>query len=156
MDGLRAYDRVLGYDQIAALPASPATLVDIAGDAALREQVTAHLGQPGEVVIAGGTHGEAAALAAGAFSAPQHIRDRAHEWGWPVLEQRYTSALEDFAAGVGAWLETVRHRGLDVAARVYHQVLAGADPPAAAHVIVPSQPIWSEVLTFTPFVRSRS
>jgi hypothetical protein len=72
-----AYDHVLGYDQVAALPAGPAALVDIAGDAALRDQVTAHLGQPGEVVIAGGTHGEAAALAAGAFSAPQHIRDRA-------------------------------------------------------------------------------
>lgn len=58
--------------------------------------------------------------------------------GWPELERRYQAALGDFAAGAGAWLEIVRHRGLDAAARVYREVLAGAGPSAAAHVIEPA------------------
>ena len=131
VEGLSAYDQVVAYDQIAALPAGPATLVDIAGDAALRDQI----GERGEVVIAGGTHGEADALANGAFSAPDYIRDLAHQWGWPVLEQRYQAALDGFAATTGAWLRIRRHHGLDAAARVYRDVLTGASPPAEAHVI---------------------
>jgi hypothetical protein len=132
--GLSAYDRVLAYDQVAALPDGPATLVDIAGDAALREQVTHHLGGRGDVVLAGGTHGETGPLAADGFFAPQQIRDRAREWGWPELERRYQAALEGFAAGA-SWLEIRRHHGLGTTARVYHEVLTGASPPAAAHVV---------------------
>jgi Protein of unknown function (DUF2855) len=135
VQGLSAYDRILGYDQVAALPDGLATLVDIAGDAALRDQITARLGQPAEVVIAGGTHGEASALANGAFSAPDYIRSLARQWGWPVLDQRYQAALDGFAAGAGAWLEIRRHHGLDAAARVYREVLTGASPPAEAHVV---------------------
>ena len=77
------------------------------------------------------------ALAAGAFSAPRHIRDLAREWGWPELERRYQAGLADFAAGAGAWLEIVRHRGLAAATRVYREVRAGAGPSAAAHVVDP-------------------
>ena len=134
-EGLSVYDRVLGYDQVGALPAGPATLVDIAGGAALRAEIGRYLGRPGEVVIAGGTHGETGPLAAGSFSAPQRIRDRAREWGWPVLEQRYQAALEDFAAGARAWLQIRRHHGLDGAARVYREVLTDASPPAMGHVV---------------------
>ena len=132
---LAAYDQVLGYDQVGSLIAGQATVVDIAGDAALRDAIERHLGHRGEVVIAGGTHGEAEPLAAGAFSAPQRIRDRAREWGWPVLEQRYQAALRGFAAGAAAWLDIRRHHGLDEAARVYREVRTGASPPAAAHVV---------------------
>jgi NADPH:quinone reductase-like Zn-dependent oxidoreductase len=132
--GLSAYDQVLGYDQIGALPVGPATLVDIAGDAALREQVARRLDGHAEVVLAGGTHGEAAPLAAGAFSAPQYIRARARERGWPELERRYQAALEGFAASA-TWLDLRRHHGLDEAARVYRDVLTNASPPATAHII---------------------
>ena len=59
----------------------------------------------------------------------------AHEWGWPVLEQRYQAALEDFAAGARAWLQIRRHHGLDGAARVYREVLTDASPPAMGHVV---------------------
>jgi hypothetical protein len=132
---LEAYDQVLGYDQVGSLTAGPASLVDIAGDAALRDAIEPHLGLRGEVVVAGGTHGEAEPLAAGAFSAPQRIQDRAREWGWPVLEQRYQAALQGFAAAAAAWLDIRRHHGLDGAARVYREVLTDASPPAAAHVV---------------------
>jgi Protein of unknown function (DUF2855) len=135
VDGLSAYDQVLDYEQVGALPAGPATLVDIAGDAALREQIGRQLGGRAQVVIAGGTHGEVESLAAEAFSAPQRIRDLAREQGWPELERRYQAALEGFAAGAGSWLEIRRHRGLAGAARVYREVLTGAGPKAAAHVV---------------------
>jgi hypothetical protein len=134
---LRAYDQVLAYGQVGALPAGPATLVDIAGDPALRGTIGQHLGRRGEVVIAGGTHGQTGPLTAGSFSAPQRIRDRALEWGWPVLERRYQAALEGFTAGAGSWLQVRRHRGLDEAARVYREVLTDASPPAEAHVVEP-------------------
>ena len=139
VDRLQAYDQVLGYDQLAALPAGRGTLADIAGDAVLRDEVARRLGPAGQVVIAGGTHGQAGPLATGEFSAPRYIRDRAREGGWPELERRYQAALEDFAASAGAWLEIARHRGLDGAARVYHEVLTGTSPSAAAHVVAPSE-----------------
>jgi hypothetical protein len=141
---LEAYDQVLDYGQADSLPAGPATLVDIAGDAALREQITHRLGGQVEVVLAGGTHGDAGPLAAGpqpagspavrAFFAPRYIRDRAREQGWPELERRYQAALEGFAAAA-SWLEVRRHHGRDGAARVYRDVLTGASPPTTAHVI---------------------
>jgi hypothetical protein len=141
---LEAYDQVLGYDQVESLPAGPATLVDIAGRAALRDAVERSLGGGVEVVLAGGTHGGAASLAGGprpagpsaarAFSAPRYIRDRAREQGWPELERRYRAALDGFAAAA-SWLEIRRHQGLDGAARVYREVLADSSPPTAAHVI---------------------
>jgi hypothetical protein len=137
VDGLRSYGQVLSYDQVAALPVADATVVDIAGDAAVRDQIARRLKGPAEVVVAGGTHGAAGDLAAGAFSAPRYIRDLARERGWPELERRYQAALADFAAGARAWLEIVRHRGLDAAARVYREVRAGAGPSAAAHVVDP-------------------
>ena len=117
-------------------------MVDLAGDAALRDAIDRHLGRRAEVVIAGGTHGEAEPLAAGAFFAPKHIRARALEWGWPVLERRYQAALEGFAADAGAWLELRRDHGLDGAARAYRDVLNDVSPPAAAHVVemTPSRP----------------
>jgi uncharacterized protein DUF2855 len=146
---LDAYDQVLGYDQAGSLPAGPATLVDIAGDAARRDAIERNLGGQVEVVLAGGTHGDPGPLAAAplaarpqpaespasrAFSAPRYIRDRAREQGWPELERRYQAALEGFAAAA-SWLEVRRHHGLDAAARVYRDVLTDATPPAAAHVI---------------------
>jgi hypothetical protein len=69
------------------------------------------------------------------FFAPQRIRDRAQEWGWPVLEQRYQAALENFAADTGSWLRILRHHGLDDAAAAYRDVLNNTGSPAEAHLI---------------------
>jgi Protein of unknown function (DUF2855) len=137
-EDLKAYDQVLGYDQIGSLPARPATLVDIAGDPALRDAIVRHLGRSGQVVIAGGTHGQTGPLAAGSFSAPDRIRDRARDWGWTTLEQRYQAALTGFAAAAAAWLGIRRHRGLAAAARITREVLTNATAPTAAHLIDPA------------------
>jgi Protein of unknown function (DUF2855) len=77
---LSLYDLVLPYDQAESLPSGAATIVDIAGDPALRDRIDRHLGRRPGIVIAGGTHGEAGALARDApgertavFSSPQAI-----------------------------------------------------------------------------------
>ena len=129
---LSLYDQVLPYDQAESLPAGAATIVDIAGDAALRDRIDRHLGQRPDIVIAGGTHGDVASLA---FSAPQAIGDLAHEWGWALLDQRFRAALASFAAHADSWLAIRRHRGLEDAAALYQRVLTNADSPAEAHLI---------------------
>ena len=132
---LSLYDRVLRYDDLAALPVRKTVLVDIAGDAALRDRIRQHLaGRLSQVVLAGGTHREADGLAGERFFAPDRIRELAREHGWAVLEQRFQAALGKFAAGA-SWLKIVRHHGLGDAADVYHEVLGNASSPAEAHII---------------------
>jgi hypothetical protein len=99
-------------------------------------------GRAADIVIAGGTHGEAGALAldspgerTAVFSSPQAIPDLAHEWGWALLDQRFRAALESFATRAASWLVIRRHRGLEDAAALYQRVLANADSPAEAHLI---------------------
>jgi hypothetical protein len=131
----RHYDQVLGYDEIEALAPAGAVLVDIAGNPAVRDRVSRRLGGwLAGTVVAGRTHqgsGEPRL-----FSAPQRITDRAGEWGWATLEQRFSAALGEFARSA-TWLHLDRARGLDGAARVYQQVLANAVQPDRAHLIEP-------------------
>ena len=139
---LSLYGQVLPYDQAESLPAGAATIVDLTGDTTLRDRIDRHLGQRPDIVIAGGTHGEAAALAMDSpgertvvFSAPQAISDLAHEWGWALLDQRFRAALGSFATHAASWLAIRRHRGLADAAVVYQRVLTNAGPPDEAHLI---------------------
>ena len=139
---LPVYDQVLAYDEIESLPADAAAVVDFAGDARLRDRIDRHLGRRSELLIAGGTHGDALALAASpptdrtvVFSTPQVIPQLAREQGWAVLDQRFRAALGNFAADASSWLEILRHRGLEGAAEVYQQVLSNAGSPAEAHLI---------------------
>ena len=69
------------------------------------------------------------------FSAPEAIRDLAHEWGWALLDKRFRAALGSFGADAASWLAIRRHRGLADAAALYQRVLANAGSPAEAHLI---------------------
>ena len=139
------YGAVAGYDQLGALAALTGprtTLIDIAGDHALRQEVRGQLaGRLTSVLVAGSTHGDgnpaassAAAGEAGLFFAPQQIRDLARRWGWPVLQQRFTAALDGFAASA-TWLSVETAHGMDGLARVYRGVLDNNGSPAVAHVV---------------------
>ena len=98
------YGAVAGYDQLGALPAltgSRTTLIDLAGNAALRQEIRGQLaGRRTSVLVAGRTHGDGdlAPGETGSFFAPQRIRDLSRRWGWHVLQQRFTAALDGFAA----------------------------------------------------------
>jgi len=136
------YDQVLSYDDLGALSVREAVLIDIAGDAGLRDRVRRHLaGQLAQVVLAGGTHRAVGGLAAEPtgersvrFFAPDRIRELAREQGWPALEQRFGAALGQFAADA-SWLAIVRHHGLGSVASLYEEVLDNATSPAEAHII---------------------
>ena len=135
-------DQVVRYDDLGSLSVREAVLVDIAGDAALRDRVGQRLaGQLAQVVVAGGTHQAAGGLAAEPagersvrFFAPDRIRELAREQGSPALEQRFAAALGRFAADAW-WLKIVRHPGLGSAASVYQEVLDNATSPAEADII---------------------
>jgi hypothetical protein len=114
------------------------------GNAALRDRIDRHSrGRLAEIIVAGNTQrgtGTGAWAEAGDdrtvyFFAPQRIRQRAADWGWPLLEQRFTSALAGFAATASSWLQIERRYGPDGAAAVYRQVLGNATAPAVAHVV---------------------
>ena len=129
---LSLYDQVLPYDQAESLPADAATVVDIAGDSALRDRIDRHLARRPDIVIARGTHGDVSSLT---FSSPQAIPGLADVWGWALLDQRFRAALGSFAADAASWLQILRHRGLQGAAAVYYQVLTNAGSPAQAYLI---------------------
>jgi hypothetical protein len=131
----RFYDEVLTYDGVPGVGGAGAVLVDIAGNAAVRDRVSAHLGpRLAETVVAGSTH-QAGGGQAGMFSAPGRITERAGELGWAELERRFSAALAEFAGSSAGWLKIEHARGLDGAARVYKQVLGGAVAPDRAHVV---------------------
>ena len=140
------YGAVAGYDQLGALAAltgSRTTLIDVAGDHALRQEIRGQLaGRLTSVLVAGSTHGDGSPAAGGAaaggaadwFSAPQQIRDLARRWGWPVLQRRFTAALDGFAASA-TWLSVETVHGMSGLARVYQGVLDNNGSPAVAHVV---------------------
>jgi hypothetical protein len=135
------YGAVAGYDQLGALAAltgSRTTLIDVTGNRALRQEIRDQLaGRLTSVLAAGGTHDAgnlAAGGEAGSFFAPQHIRDLAGRWGWPVLQQRFTAALDGFAASA-TWLSVETAHGIGGLARVYLGVLGNDSSPAVAHVV---------------------
>ena len=140
------YGAVAGYDQLGALAAltgSRTTLIDVAGDHALRQEIRGQLaGRLTSVLVAGSTHGDGNPAAGGAaaggaadwFSAPQQIRDLARRWGWPVLQRRFTAALDGFAASA-TWLSVETVHGMSGLARVYQGVLDNNGSPAVAHVV---------------------
>jgi Protein of unknown function (DUF2855) len=141
VEGTSAYDRVVAYDQLdalAALGGPRPVLVDVAGRHALREQIGRRMaGRLMSVVVAGLTHRDGNSAPDGGnalFSAPQRIRDLSRRWGWPVLSQRFTRALNEFAESA-TWLTIETARGIDGAAHVYQQILGNSSPPATGHIV---------------------
>ena len=149
------YGAVAGYDQLGALAAltgSRTTLIDVAGDHALRQEIRGQLaGRLTSVLVVGSTHGDGSPAAssaaggsaaasstaageAGSFFAPQQIRDLSRRWGWHVLQQRFTAALDGFAASA-TWLSVETAHGMSGLARVYQGVLDNNSSPAVAHVV---------------------
>jgi uncharacterized protein DUF2855 len=134
-------DRVVTYDHLDALVAlagSRPVLIDIAGRGALRQEIDGQMaGRLTSVLVAGRTHPAASGAPddeTDLFSAPQQILDLSRKWGWPVLSQRFTSALNGFAESA-TWLAVETARGIDGAVRVYQGVLDNSSPPATAHIV---------------------
>ncbi|HEX5142537.1 MAG TPA: DUF2855 family protein [Mycobacterium sp.] len=144
---LGCYDEVLPYDDVAALPESPAVYVDFSGSAALRSAVHRHLGEYLRYSCAvGGTHwdalggvGELPGPAPVLFFAPEQARRRAGDWGPAGLAERIADAWAAFMVPVtrddNSWLTVVRGQGTDAVERCYTALLTGAVPAREGHVL---------------------
>lgn len=138
------YDRVVTYDQLAALPADvPTVFVDMAGDGKLLHAVHHHFGdQLKHSCIVGATHWENRATQhqlPGAkpqfFFAPTQVGKRSKDWGYDGLVQRLGAGWMAFLPSVKAWLEVRTGRGPEAVAAVYREVLEGRQPPKLGHML---------------------
>ena len=131
------YDRVVLYDDIAALPPVPTVFVDIAGSATARSAVHTRFGDALTYSCAvGGTHwedrGDGAELPGptpAMFFAPSQIQKRNVDWGRGGMEQRYAPVWEDFLKSAAGWLEITEHRGRARVEAAYAAVLEGRAAP---------------------------
>ena len=141
--GLEIYDRTVTYEEIGSLERGPATFVDFAGDAAVRQAVHSHYGD--ELVhsmAVGVTHwedfeggGELPGPQPTFFFAPTRVVKRAEDWGRVELERRVAETWHPFCEWTSGWLETTPGQGFDALQRAYLDVLEGSVDPKTAHVI---------------------
>lgn len=146
---LGCYDQVLGYDELADLPAETASIyVDFAGDAALRRRIHERFGVAlRHSAAVGGTHWDA--LGSGRdlpgpaptlFFAPARFAARSaptpQGWGAAELQSRITAAWVAFMAAVAdpaqPWLQVRSQRGAAAAREAWLSLVDGrADPREA-------------------------
>jgi uncharacterized protein DUF2855 len=140
---LGIYGRTVTYDAIDSLERGPATFVDFAGDAAVRQAVHGHFGDELEHSMAVGvTHwedfgrgGELPGPNPVFFFAPTRVTKRAEDWGRAGLEQRVADAWHPFCEWTAGWLDVLPGRGFDALQRAYLDVLEGRVAANTAHVI---------------------
>jgi hypothetical protein len=141
--GLGIYDRTVAYDDIGSLERGPATFVDFAGDAAVRQAVHTHYGDDlVHSMAVGVTHwedfaggGELPGPQPTVFFAPTRVTKRAADWGREGLEQRVADAWHPFCEWTGGWLKTIPGQGFEALQGAYLEVLEGRVAPSTAHVI---------------------
>ncbi len=142
--GLGVYGSTVAYEEIDSLPLGPATFVDIAGNAAVRDAVHNHYGERlVHSMTVGVTHWERVdAIAADLpgptptfFFAPTRVAKRSADWGRDGLESRVAEAWHPFCAWAGEWLEPLPGSGFDAVRAAYLDVLEGRVAPNRAHVL---------------------
>lgn len=142
--GLGIYGRTVTYEEIETLERGPATYVDIAGDAAVRQAVHSHYGDELLHSMAvgvthwedfGGGDGELPGPTPTFFFAPDRVVKRSQDWGRAGLEQRVADAWHPFCEWTVGWLQTIPGEGFDGVRAAYLDVLEGRVAPNTAHVI---------------------
>jgi hypothetical protein len=142
--GLGCYDRVVAYDDVAAIAAStPVAYIDMTGNVKLRSAVHHHFADTLKYDCAvGATNWDADRSGAsdalpGAktqmFFAPTQIAKRVAEWGAKGFNERLATAWRDFVATVrnerSPWIRVIRGKGAAEAQRFYSETLEGRTPP---------------------------
>ena len=137
---LGCYDEVVTYDDVDSLPADQAVAyVDMAGNTPLRAALHQHFGEQMKYSgIIGLTHrksspGDQAQALPGAkpqfFFAPDHIRQRAKEWGPGGFDTRFGAARSGFVPRLDQWMKVIENRGAAAVQRAYLDTLNGRVPP---------------------------
>ena len=141
------YDRVISYDQIMTLnAATPAALVDMAGNGAVTRVVHSHFGgQLQASIIVGKSHWDAQADVEGlpgperqGFFAPGRSQKRIADWGGPAFGRKIAEAWLAFM-DVAPRLATIdkRHGG-EAALAAYREMLSGDADPKAGILVLPA------------------
>ena len=140
------YDRVICYDDIMTLnAASPAALVDMAGNGAVTRSVHSHFGdQLKASIIVGKSHWDAPADGEGlpgpdrqGFFAPGRSQKRIADWGPKVFGQKIAEAWLGFMA-IAPRIATIDTRtGPDAALAAYQEMLSGQSDPKTGIIVRP-------------------
>jgi hypothetical protein len=138
------YDRIVAYDDIAALPSDmPVVFVDMAGDAKVISDLHHHFRDAMTYsCVVGGTHWEARGVAGSLpgpkpvfFFAPAQIAKRTKDWGPGGIETRFAASWKAFLGSVASWLHVVRGSGAKAVERVYLDMLDGKAKPDEGHIL---------------------
>ena len=142
--GLGCYDEVVGYGDIAAIPAGvPIVSVDMSGSGAVLESVHAHFGDRLRHSMAiGRSHHESPPAATqmpgprpAFFFAPTQVRKRIQDWGPRDYQQRIASALHAFVDSSQAWLTVTRVTGPEAAEATWRAMHGGRVPPDVGYIV---------------------
>lgn len=143
-ESLGMYDRVIGYDDVAALdPAVPTAYVDMSGDGAVLAAVHRHFGDRLVASIGvGATHWQTPrgrdslpGAAPSFFFAPAQIAKRDGEWGPGEVMRRANEANLALAMGLGDLLTITRHRGASAVAARYRDMAGNRTPPTEGLIL---------------------
>jgi hypothetical protein len=127
------YDKVVTYDDVAALAGTSSAYVDFAGDAGVTRGVHEALGDDlKSSVIVGGSHWDAdrsnRAPMPGPkpemFFAPTHIGRLGASWGGAEFARAVNAALDRFAHDSRGWLDVQESKGLPAAQTAWARLLA--------------------------------
>lgn len=136
--GLGVYDRVLTYEELAALPRGVGVVhVDIAGGPRLRAELAQHLGDELQLHLGVGiTHGAPGESSARSefFFAPAWMLRRTHERG-AAFAAELADGWRALLAGVVGRFHVERGSGADEALRVYRALAAGESAPEKVHAL---------------------
>lgn len=140
------YDRVISYDQIMTLnAATPAALVDMAGNGAVTRAVHSHFGnQLKASIIVGKSHWDAQADDAGlpgperqGFFAPGRSQKRIADWGGAAFDQKIAAAWLAFM-DVAPRIATIdKRKGGEAALGAYQDMLSGNADPKTGIIVTP-------------------
>ena len=143
VEGLGFYDEVATYPDVAGLDGSVATVfVDIAGDSAVRAAVHRVYGDRLTYSCAvGATHWDmqrpAEALPGAKpqmFFAPAIVQKRVADWGGAGFQRRIADAWRAFLPTAAKTTDVAEGRGLDDAAKLFSDLVAGRQSPREGHV----------------------
>jgi NADPH:quinone reductase-like Zn-dependent oxidoreductase len=144
VESLGFYDRVLTYDEVAALPAEAKTVfVDMAGNTKVTREVHEHMGENlvfsqrigGTHWDAGGDDGDIPGPERQFFFAPGQINKRLSDWGPQGFQERIGSSLHAFIDSSSKWLRVERGYGREAVERVYRETLDGSANPSEGNIL---------------------
>ncbi len=151
VQSLGLYDRVLAYDDTAALgELASAVLVDFAGRGDVLAGVHRALGDKLKLSLrVGVTHWDAERGGAAPehgpapvwFFAPDRIGQRIRDWGREGYERRLADAWAAFVPSTARWLRLVHADGADAAEHALGHLTDGSADPAEGVVVRPETPV---------------